>query len=234
MLCENDIQDQCRSFLRTLSPKQVGIDKLKCFIENDLFPGRSISRRSCQRYLNMLGYRYTTAKKGVYVDGHEREDVKEYRAVFLDRIFQLEQLMATFDGPDMTEATIPHLNDGQKQHVLVVHDESLFYSNDGDSPMWLHPKHPPLRKKGKGRCIMLSEFLCECHGRMKVVIEGVEQTTLEKLTPGKNEDGWWTADHVLHQIQNKMLPVFEAFTQTPSAYFYSTIAPTTVHSPRTL
>ncbi|KAH9149034.1 hypothetical protein AeNC1_019377, partial [Aphanomyces euteiches] len=111
----------------------------------------------------MLGYKYMNAKKGVYVDGHERDDVKAYRIVFLERIFNLEQLM--------TNETKPELKNGEKEHVLIVHDESLFYSNDGDSPMWIHPKHPPLRKKGKGRCIMISEFLCECHGRMKAVLD---------------------------------------------------------------
>ncbi|KAH9095140.1 hypothetical protein Ae201684P_009995 [Aphanomyces euteiches] len=210
MLCENDVQEQCRSFLRTLNPRQIGVDSLKRFLENDLFPTRTISRRSCQRFLNMLGYKYMNPKKGVYVDGHERDDVKAYRIVFLERIFNLEQLMTKYDGETMTNETKPELKNGEKEHVLIVHDESLFYSNDGDSPMWIHPKHPPLRKKGKGRCIMISEFLCECHGRMKAVLDGTELTTMEKLTPGKNEEGWWTADHLLHQIQQKMLPVVEA------------------------
>jgi len=210
MLCENDIQEQCRSFLRTLEPKKVGVNALQHFLEGDLFPTRKISRRSCQRFLNMLGYNYTKSKKGVYIDGYEREDVKAYRAVFVYRIFELEKLMTKYDGEDMTEETKPELENGEKEHVLVVHDESLFYSNDGDSPMWIHPKHPPLRKKGKGRCIMISEFLCECHGRMEVVLDGAELATMEKLTPGKNEEGWWTADHLLEQIKKKMLPVFEA------------------------
>ena len=93
----------------------------------------------------------------MYIDGHEREDVKKYR---------VEKFMEKYGGDDMNIVEPPELSQGEKRHVLVVHDESLFYSNDGVSSMWVHPKHPPLRKKGKGRCIMLSEFLCECHGRL--------------------------------------------------------------------
>ena len=210
MLCENDVQEQCRSFLRTLEPKKVGVVTLKRFLEEELFPTRTISRRSCQRFLNMLGFQFTKAKKGVHIDGHERDDVRAYRTFFLKRIFELEKYMAKYDGDDMNNVTEPDLPEGVKKHVLVVHDESLFYSNDGESPMWIHPKHPPLRKKGKGRCIMISEFLCECHGVMKIDDNGEEETTMEMLTPGKNEEGWWTADHLLDQIQKKMLPIFEA------------------------
>ena len=47
LLCENDVQDLCRSFLRTLKPEEVGVLSLKRFLENDLFPGRTVSPRSC-------------------------------------------------------------------------------------------------------------------------------------------------------------------------------------------
>ena len=54
---------------------------------------------------------------------------------------------------------------------------------------------------------MISEFLCECHGRMKVGTTALETTT-ETLTPGKNEEGWWTADHLIAQIKTKDIPLF--------------------------
>ncbi len=208
MLCESDVQEQCRSFLRTLRAQDVGVKTLKTFIENDLFPGRTISIRSCHRYLEMFGYSFVQLKKGMYVDGHEREDVRAFRQGFLHRMFGYEKFMATYEGPEMATAIEPVLADGDKKHVLVVHDESLFYSNDGVSSMWVHPKHPPLRKKDRGRCIMVSEFLCECHGRMKIQVNGAEHTTTATLTPGKNEDGWWTAQHLIDQITSKMLPIF--------------------------
>ncbi len=43
LLCENDVQAQCRSYPRTLASEAVGVVSLKRFLQNELFPGRSIS-----------------------------------------------------------------------------------------------------------------------------------------------------------------------------------------------
>lgn len=47
------------------------------------FP-RSISVITATRWLHHLGYRLKSHKKGTYVDGHEREDVVEYRSKYLN------------------------------------------------------------------------------------------------------------------------------------------------------
>ncbi len=138
----------------------------KHFLENELLPGRKVSLSTVGRFLYALGYKFTPFKKGMYIDGHERDDVKEYRIKFLSELFQYEKFMEKYSGDDMETVESPVLCLGEKRHVHVVHDVSLFFANDGVSSMRVHPKHPPLRKKGKGKCIMLSEFLCECHGRL--------------------------------------------------------------------
>ncbi len=158
LLSENDIRAQCASFLRGSKPETISIDMFKRFVEEDLLPGRKISDRSCRRYLNELGYSYKNIKKGVYVDGHERADVVEYRAEFLNKIFQYEKFMEYYSGDDMATVHEPELN-GEKKHVLVVHDECIFYSNDGETSKWMHPKHPILRKKGKGNTILKNQTL---------------------------------------------------------------------------
>ena len=48
--------------------------------------GKTISERCARRWLHKLGYAVTDVKKGVYVDGHEREDVVEYRKQFLKMV----------------------------------------------------------------------------------------------------------------------------------------------------
>ncbi|KAG1907616.1 uncharacterized protein F5891DRAFT_938725, partial [Suillus fuscotomentosus] len=40
---------------------------------------KSISLATAQRWMENCGFRWTTARNGQYVDGHEREDVVEYR-----------------------------------------------------------------------------------------------------------------------------------------------------------
>lgn len=48
--------------------------------------GQKISESCAVRWLSKLGYSMTEVKKGVYVDGHEREDVVEYRRNFLSDV----------------------------------------------------------------------------------------------------------------------------------------------------
>ena len=38
--------------------------------------------------------------------------------------------MATYDGEDM-KIIAPYLNLGEREHILIIHDECIFYSNDG-------------------------------------------------------------------------------------------------------
>jgi len=48
---------------------------------------RALSSRSARAWLLKLGRNWKEVKKGVYRDGHEREDIKEYRDnVFLPRM----------------------------------------------------------------------------------------------------------------------------------------------------
>lgn len=51
---------------------------------------QTISLRTAQSWLRKLGYFATQAKKGIYIDGHDRPDVIEAREKFLDRVKHLE------------------------------------------------------------------------------------------------------------------------------------------------
>ena len=220
LLCENDILEQCRSFLLGLPRDGIRISIFKNFIETELFPGRTVSENTVRRCLVSLGYSYKQLKKGVYLDGHERPDVQQNRNGFLDKIFIYESYMEKYSGDSMEIVESPNLPEGQKRHVLVVHDESLFYSNDGVSSAWVHPKHPPLRKKGKGKCIMISEFLCECHGRLSWTTElGEVEYATTIITPGKNDDGWWKAENLVHQFKTKAIPMFDRLHPNCAAVF---------------
>jgi hypothetical protein len=47
---------------------------------------RTIRARTARRWLHRMGFEYKNVKKGVFIDGHEREDVVEYRNnIFLKR-----------------------------------------------------------------------------------------------------------------------------------------------------
>ena len=45
----------------------------------------SISIKTALRWLEKLGWTYGKLKNGMYLDGHERSDVVEYRQAFVER-----------------------------------------------------------------------------------------------------------------------------------------------------
>lgn len=51
---------------------------------------QTISVQTARSWLRKLGFLRTRAKKGIYIDGHDRPDVIEARNKFLDRVKELE------------------------------------------------------------------------------------------------------------------------------------------------
>jgi hypothetical protein len=118
-----------------------------------------------------------------------------------------------WDGPEM-EIEIPPKSTEQRL-VLVTHDECAFYSNDATKITWLEDGEQILQKKGHGGTIMVSSFLCDCHGPLRVSPEtaeklGIPQEAYEIIRPGKNADGYWKSEDMIKQLRDKALPVFEA------------------------
>jgi hypothetical protein len=55
---------------------------------------KKLSEQTARQWLIKLGWWQTTLKKGVYMDGHERPDVINYRVnMFLPLMVQLEKRM---------------------------------------------------------------------------------------------------------------------------------------------
>jgi len=77
-----------------------------------------------------MGFSFQGVKKGVYVDGHERKDVVDYRKVFLEEWTKASRRFVVFKE-DGTWELPPGLLQGEKPLVLVTHDESTFNANDG-------------------------------------------------------------------------------------------------------
>jgi hypothetical protein len=60
------------------------------------------------------------------------------------------------------------------------HDESTIHSNDYENNhYWLKPGEQVLKKKGRGRLIMISGFLCERYGLLALTDEMIAEN--EKL-----------------------------------------------------
>ena len=122
-----------------------------------------ISVRSVRSWMNTLGCKFGLWKKGVFIDGHERQDVDEYRHAFLLRMMSRFKFMRCWEGVNM-EISVGQECDSASEIVWVSHDESIFYSNDDGGKGWGSDDHPDIHKKGNGRSIMVSDFICPCHG----------------------------------------------------------------------
>ncbi len=66
---------------------------------------------------------------------------------------ELEKYMATYEGDDMKKIS-SLLTPKEKEHILIVHDECIFYLNDGKCGIQAKSGELPLRKKGNGKSIM--------------------------------------------------------------------------------
>jgi len=68
--------------------------------------------------------------------------------------------MATYDDETLDRIP-PTLLPGDKKHVLVYQDESIFHSNEYRRRSWLAQDQQAIRKKGNGRAVHVSDFISE-------------------------------------------------------------------------
>lgn len=137
--------------------KQIGISK------------PSISPWTARRWLCKLGWHYGRHRTGLYVDGHERPDVIEYRCVLISRWVTYEDRFCLDEEgfPLLLPLPLP-LPLGQPtpgslqamRLILVTHDKSTFYQNDKRKTFWGHSSTTGTpTPKGEGYSIMVSDFL---------------------------------------------------------------------------
>ena len=213
LILDEDIAEAFRSYLRSRTKKEYNLLTGRSLAKwaNSNLPGIFISERTAQRWMNHLGFHFGEPPLGVYVDGHEREDVIRYRAKFVKKMLEYRNKMTIFrdDGE-----ILPQLDEGCEEIVLIVHDECIFYANEGRKCVWFEDGKPPLKTKGQGRTIMVSEFLCACHGRLCFG----EKEARRIIYPGANHDGYWDNDDLIDQLK-AAIPIFEALHPGKQALF---------------
>ena len=79
----------------------------------------------------------------------------------------------------------PDLPSGVKEHILVVHDESTFYSNDDERKQWVEQGRGfSLKRKNAGGSVNSSKFLSEKIGRVRMTDE--QYTRYKQAHPDSN------------------------------------------------
>ncbi|KAG1735073.1 uncharacterized protein EDB91DRAFT_1083817 [Suillus paluster] len=110
-------------------------------------PNSHISECTAETWLKKLGYTCKSVWKGIYHDGHERDDVVEAWKIFLEKI---TRLMAKYDNQTLIPIP-PSLTPDEQEHVLVTQDESIFHTNEHQRRSWLCSDDQALKRKGNGR-----------------------------------------------------------------------------------
>jgi len=94
---------------------------------------------------------------------------------------------------------------------LVTHDESTFNANDDDQYLCKVKGTEGLKPQGKGKGLMISEFLTEAQGRLHYwdKVSGTKIEAHEIFKSGKKDEGWWDSEEMLNQVLTKAVPIFE-------------------------
>ena len=132
---------------------------------------RTILVQTARRWLKQLNWWYGKKPNGMYVDGHEREDVVQYRKEFIARWKDYEKQMVTYDKDgniDFTPTGFPVPQGHRFRLILVTHDKSMFYANDQRKTQYYHTsKKATPQKKGEGPSLMISDMLTSEWGRLQ-------------------------------------------------------------------
>ncbi|GES92520.1 hypothetical protein RCL_jg28850.t1 [Rhizophagus clarus] len=205
LLEDEGVRLKVSSYLRKMK-HNVTIHNFCDYISSEILPSlgietkTTISTRTVNRWLKKMGFVYDRYQKGMYVDGHERPDVVEYRKQFLEEIDIYQKLMLSFEGNDLERQIDLILNNNEKLHILVTHDKTTFQSNDGLKSGWMPDGEQPLRKKGQGRSIHISDFLTDTIGRLKLNDNQINEVG----------DSMYHETHkLIEQIENRAIPIFE-------------------------
>lgn len=231
IIADENTQSVCRQWLRSQKAHAISGTSFSEWVKHQLhhelgLPASvEISERTATRWLHLLNYNLgDTSKKGTYLDGHERPDVVEYRTQFLLRMEQYQKRMPIYTGDDMELTIMPELTDDTRPLILVVHDESCFQSNDGGKTGWFDDNHRQIRPKGSGKSLMVSAFLCECHGLLRLPEEQMThdseacRDSTHIIRPGANSEGYWTNSDLVRQTKNAMT-IFKILHPNSDALF---------------
>ena len=182
-----------------------------------------IRARTARKWLRRLGFRWQDVTKNVFIDGHERPDVIEYRQKFLQEMEELSPYIVDFtpEGGIKEKIYPPGCEVGgsnARPIIIITHDESIFSANDGRRQAWHAENETFLRPKGKGKGIMVSDFLLPWSRLNLYSLPKTRQDELEAsgipleaavlFEYGKDE-GYWDGKMIVQQATDKALPIAE-------------------------
>ena len=174
---------------------------------------RSIGLVTANTWMHELGFSIIEKSKGIYIDGHEREDVVAYRKRFLNKMTAVGFLTPS-NAP--TESAANSLDQdflcaNPEKSVIIFHDESIFCSNEDQLTQWGLKGDHFVRPKSKESVIMVSNFITEKDGYFRLRDEEIEEAqsifpNIRKearafLEYGGGKEGYWNAERFIDQME---------------------------------
>ena len=147
----------------------------------------------------------------MYIDGHERSDVVQYRNVFLRKMEILQG--AHVPPPQCSNEQLADKTSSstQKHLVIIYHDESIFHSNEDQGWAWVEEGMQTIRPKGQGKGIMVSDFINEYNGYLQLTTEEFESARQHNPAIKKEarvlwkygvaDEGYWDNDNFIKQVK---------------------------------
>ncbi len=117
-----------------------------------------------------------------------------------------EERMSQYSGANMKIKTEPVLPAGEKECVIITHDETTLYTNEGRSIIWMENKKRFIKPKSQGASVMISGFVCSCNGFMKD--DELNLKSYKTFLAGSHREGWFTNADLIEQLQS-MYPLVE-------------------------
>ncbi len=160
---DEEFQRKARQFVRSNSYRKgqpnMTSNMFKEWISRGY--GVTVCEDTARMWLHRLGFSQKNHQKGVFFDGHDRDDVVQDRTQFLDTLAQYDEMTISPYIPT------PVLPSGSKALIRVVHDESTFYANADQTHFWADGHMLVLRQKSLGQAIMVSDFIVEGEGYLR-------------------------------------------------------------------
>ena len=98
-----------------------------------------------------MGFAHKQFSKGVYFDGHKRDDVVADRRRYIETLESYKPRMWTSHSPVPSSSWRPV--------IRVYHDESTFYCYADQAFHWTDGSKQALKQKSLGHAIMVSDFV---------------------------------------------------------------------------
>ncbi|KAF8757840.1 hypothetical protein RHS01_03409 [Rhizoctonia solani] len=191
---------------------------------------KKISLRTAQRWLSRAGFSWRSEPVGQYFDGHERQDVVEYRQkVYIPFLKKIKRRRIIYNRDGVEDPTRPlRLLPGEKPIILWFHDETIFYANDCRKVRWVFVGESPVpHKKGEGCSLMVADFVCAEFGWLR----GPNGESARNNVSRGDKDGWFTNDRVILQLEDAVKNCQRTLPPVHSQFVYDN-AP--LHTKRSL